>query len=171
MVHIMLSKFFHCTDSRIDALAAGLGDIASKSRVEFPEFELTHQGVSAYSDQPGNLFLDFTPQCPANPLQLLRTKIGGLAGEFTDSSEGHDQVGDGSGMFLPLMQYARLSSDLFSDAVVFAKAVVDDLGVPSSTTAWRLALARFQSQAAGDDWSEGGWAADISWELVASYPL
>jgi hypothetical protein len=74
-------------------------------------------------------------------------------------------------MFLPLMQFAALAPSLFDDAVVFAKAVVDDLDVPGSTTAWRLILARFQSQAAKGDWNQGGWATDVSWELIASYPL
>ena len=72
---------------------------------------------------------------------------------------------------ITLMQYAKLPSAVMADALEFARGVVDDLSVPESTTAWRLLLVRFQSQAAGEDWSGGRWAADLSWEIVSSYPL
>lgn len=171
MVHITLSGFFPCPDSSVNDLTAGLNTIASESRSGFPEFGLSHRGVSSHPDKPGNLFLDFTPQDPANPLRVLHERIGALTGDLADPVDPRDRAGDQPGMFLPLMQFAALAPSLFDDAVVFAKAVVDDLDVPGSTTAWRLILARFQSQAAKGDWNQGGWATDVSWELIASYPL
>ena len=69
------------------------------------------------------------------------------------------------------MQYASLPPAVFDDAVEFARAVVADLQVPSKTRAWRLLLLRFESAAAGDDWSGGRWAADLRWDLLASHPL
>jgi hypothetical protein len=171
MVHIMLSGFLSCPDDGVDALAAGLNAIAAESRASSPEFGLSHEGVSLHPGKPGNLSLDFTPQDSANPLRVIHSKIAGLAGALADSVDEQGQAVEETGMFLPLMQFAGLPPDLFDDAVVFAKAVVEDLGVPSATTAWRLVLARFQSQAAGDHWNQGGWATDVSWELAASYPL
>ena len=53
----------------------------------------------------------------------------------------------------------------------FARSVVESLATPSGTNAWRLMLARFQSQSAGDAWHQGGWANDVSWQLLASFPL
>jgi len=32
-------------------------------------------------------------------------------------------------------------------------------------------LLRFESEVAGEDWSHGGWAADLRWNLLASYPI
>jgi hypothetical protein len=60
---------------------------------------------------------------------------------------------------------------VFADAVEFAKEVVDGSEMPSMARAWRLLLIRFQSQAAGDDWSDGSWAADLSWQVLSSHEL
>ena len=70
-----------------------------------------------------------------------------------------------------MMQYASLPETILADAVEFAGAVVENLAIPAETNAWRLMLARFQSQSAGDTWDQGGWANDVSWKLLASFPL
>jgi hypothetical protein len=49
--------------------------------------------------------------------------------------------------------------------------VIQDLEIPEETRAWQLVLLRFESDAAGEDWSQGGWAADLRWNLLASYPI
>ena len=36
---------------------------------------------------------------------------------------------------------------------------------------WRLLLTRYSSDAAGDDWSNGRWAADLSWQQLHSHRL
>jgi hypothetical protein len=69
------------------------------------------------------------------------------------------------------MLYAKLPEGVFSDAVEFARTVAADLEVPSSARGWRLMLLRFESDAAGDDWNGGRWAADLRWELLSSHPL
>ena len=69
------------------------------------------------------------------------------------------------------MQHAELPPTVFDSAVVFAGAVVRDLEIPNETPAWQLVLLRFESDAAGEDWSHGGWAADLRWNLLASYPI
>ena len=171
MVHMKVSEFFPCADSSIDALAASLAGIASESRGKFPGFALSHHGVTTLPDLTGTIFLDFTPQDPANPLQILDTMIGGLVAGVVDAPEDSPGTRAISGIYLPLMQHANLSGGIFDDAVDFARALVNDLAVTGTTSAWRLILARFRSQAAGEDWDQGGWAADVTWELVASYPL
>jgi hypothetical protein len=69
------------------------------------------------------------------------------------------------------MQFADLSDAVFASAGVFANAVLQDLNVPTSTRAWQLLLVRFESDAAGDDWQDGGWKADLRWRILHSYPL
>ena len=58
-----------------------------------------------------------------------------------------------------------------ADAVEFAKGVAADLGVPAVAHAWKLVVLRYHSEAAGNDWGNGGWASDLSWEYLASYAL
>ena len=69
------------------------------------------------------------------------------------------------------MEYADLPLTVMADACEFAKGVAIDVGVPSVARAWRLALLRYHSEAAGDDWSHGRWASDIRWEYLSSYVL
>ncbi len=72
---------------------------------------------------------------------------------------------------ISLMQHAELPPTVFESAVVFAGAVINDLDIPNETRAWQLVLLRFESDAAGEDWSHGGWAADLRWNLLASFPI
>jgi hypothetical protein len=69
------------------------------------------------------------------------------------------------------MEYANLPPIVMADATEFAKGVAKDVGVPVVARAWRLVLLRYHSEAAGDDWSHGSWANDVSWEYLSSYTL
>lgn len=175
MVHLAVSGFFQCADSAVNALEAGLAGVAAQNRRDAPQFSMSHRGVASIPDDQGNIFLDFAldpaTESSPGPLDALR---GNLV-SFLDQAPGvvHDPQADGPVYrpHLPLMQFARLPDGVFSDAVEFAQAVVADLGVPATTKAWRLPLLRFHSEAAGDDWSGGGWAADLRWEPLSSHPL
>lgn len=179
MVHLAVSGFFQCTDNGLGALEAGLAKVAAQSRRDAPQFAMSHQGVASNPDDQGSIFLDFTldfatgsgPGPDPGPLNVLR----GNVVSFLDQAPGvlHDPQADGPiyRPHLPLMQFARLPDGVFSDAVEFAQAVVADLAVAATTRAWRLPLLRFHSEAAGDDWSGGGWAADLRWEPLSSHPL
>ncbi len=72
---------------------------------------------------------------------------------------------------IPLMSHANLPDSVFDGALDFARVVTDDLKVSQITRAWLLALTRFESNAAGDDWSNGRWANDLSWRAIGSYSL
>jgi hypothetical protein len=72
---------------------------------------------------------------------------------------------------MPLLSHADLPDTVFDSALEFARAVTDELKVSQITRAWRMVLTRFESNAAGDDWSGGRWAADLSWKVLASYGL
>ena len=175
MVHLAVSGFFQCTDNGLEALEAGLAGVAAQSRRDSPQFHLSHRGVASIPDDQGNIFLDFA-QDPAaesgpGPLDVLRGNIVSFLDQAPDVA--HDPQADGPiyRPHLPLMQFARLPEGVFSDAAEFARTVVADLVVPATTKAWRLPLLRFHSEAAGDDWSSGGWAADLRWEPLSSHPL
>ena len=171
MVHLMLSRFFPCHDDHLPVLSAGLAAIASDSREAAPGFPMSHHNVASLGEVPGTIFLDFTPQEPDHPLLTLHTNVDGLVNSVADGPDDAASAGTGTRIYLPLMQYADLPETIFADAVEFAGAVVENLATPAGANAWRLMLARFQSQSAGDFWDQGGWANDVSWKLLASFPL
>ena len=171
MVYLTVAGFFKCGDSAQPSLETGLSEVASRSTQAAPQFALYHNGVAAWPDAPGHIFLDFATPTISRALVDLQASVAKLLTE-TDGVEA-DGV-NSAGEFqphLPLMQYARLPEAVFADAVEFSRAVAADLQIPPGTQAWRLLLLRFKSDAAGDDWSGGSWAADLRWELLASYPL
>jgi len=171
MVHLAVSGFFQCTDKGLETLEAGLAGVAAQSRRNAPQFHLPHRGVSSVPDGQGDIFLDFATEGGPGPLDVLRVNIVSFLHQAPEVA--HDPQADGPiyRPHLPLMQFARLPDDVFSDAVEFAQAAVADLKVPATTSAWRLPLLRFHSEAAGDDWSGGGWSADLRWEHLSSQPL
>ena len=171
MVHLMLSRFFPCPDDHLPEFTAGLAAIASDSRETAPGFPISHRGVASLEEAPGTIFLDFTPQEPDHPLLTLHARVAGLVSNLADGPNDAAGPGAGTGIYLPLMQYADLPETIFADAVEFAGSVVENLATPSGANAWRLMLARFQSQSAGESWDQGGWANDVSWKLLASFSL
>lgn len=171
MVHIMLAGYFPCAGGQIESLDLGLGKLAVESRRDESQILLQRRGVATATDLPGTIFLDFGPLQEDDPLNILYKNVTDLVNEYSAATAvPHLTAGDFRPR-LPLMQFANLPSGVFSDAQEFARGVVDDMGLPRSTSAWRLMLARFHSQAAGENWQPGSWAADISWELLSSHAL
>ena len=171
MVHIMIAGFFPCSDDEIGSLDLGLGNLAAGSRRDYSQIPLIRRGVATAAELPGTIFLDFGPLQDDDPLKILYGNVVGLVNDNLATGQGLDLTVDHFRPRLPLMQFANLPPAVFSDAEEFARAVVEDTGLPESTSAWRLMLAQFQSQAAGENWEAGSWAADISWELLSSHPL
>ncbi len=169
MVHIMLAGFFPCSDDKIESLVPGLENLAAGSRDEAGQISLKRRGVATAPDVPGTIFLEFDSSPAHDSLTMLHGKVAGLVNDILGPGAQLDVVDFRPR--LPLMQFASLPSRVFSDAAEFARGVVDDMGLPELTTAWRLMLARFNSQAAGDGWEPGSWATDISWELISSHAL
>ncbi len=171
MVHIMLAGFFPCDEGQIESLDLGLGKLAAGSRRDSSPIPLKRRGVASAAELPGTIFLDFGPLQDDDPLKLLYGNVVGLVNDNLGTGEGLDLTVDDFRPRLPLMQFANLPPGVFSDAEEFARGVVEDTGLPESTSAWRLMLARFHSQAAGENWEPGSWSADISWELLSSHAL
>ena len=170
MVYLTVAGFFECAESAVPSLDAGLSAIADLSRERAAQFPLSHNGIATWPNGPGHIFLDFATPI-ASALINLHASVASLLDETTGVEADAVSAAGEFQPHLPLLQYARLSDGVFADAVEFARAVAADLQIPSGTQAWRLLLLRFESDAAGDDWSGGSWAADLRWELLASYPL
>ena len=174
MVYVAVADFFQCADSAVAKLEADLHSIALRSKQESPQFPMSHRGTGISPGVDRHIFLDFSDYNAADRPSGLNRLHNAVAGLLEDTSGVTQTPATGIEEYqplLPLMQYAQLPSAVFDDAVEFARAAVADLQVPTHTRAWRLLLLRFQSDAAGDDWSRGAWAADLRWELLASHPL
>ena len=168
MLHLTVAGFFQCSEAALAEVEAGLQIAAEESCQREPRFSLHQQGVTGAS---GNIFLDLSgPQRP-EALHKLHGDVVDIVRRVSGAVLEMEHVEGGYWPHVTMMQYAKLPSAVMADALEFAQGVVDDLAVPESTNAWRLLLVRFQSQAAEEDWSEGRWAPDLSWDIISSYPL
>ena len=175
-VHLPVADFFQCDVNSVPALEAQLGRAVQHIQRTHRGFPLAHQGVATLPGADGNIFLDFT--VPGNPPQRNLRTLGVLHHSVVDTLRQTSGVVADAGVVeenyrphLPLMQYANLPAPVFADAVEFARAVVSDLQLPQATKAWKLMLLRFESNAAGDNWDGGRWAADLRWNALTSYSL
>lgn len=178
IVHLTVADFFQCPDSAVSSVDAGLARVAEQSCRKAPQFSLSHQGVATFPEVTGTIFLDFATQVKSDvgtpgraPLHILHRNVIALLQRTLDVVPDLRFTGPNYRPHLTLMQHAKLPPAVFQDAVQFARAVVADLPVPATTQAWRLLLVRFESNAAGDNWDGGRWAADLRWNLLSSYSL
>ena len=154
-------------------LAAELERLAERYRRVSPRFPLFNRGITATRPAPsdGNIWVDFSPEVVNESLYRLQSLV-------ADLLERHPAVGGDRRVFGPdfppqiaLLSHADLPDSVFDSALEFARAVTDDLKVSQITRAWQLSLTRFRSAAAGADWSNGRWAADLQWQVIGSYSL
>ena len=194
MVHLPLSGYFALDAGRDgDSDAAGAGDsdagrnaAASESRLTAeleqlstryrrvsPRFPLFNRGLAVTRTAPadGNIWLDFSPEVVNESLYRLQALVSDLLARHPAISADPGKFGTDFPPQIPLLSHANLPDSVFDSALEFARAVTDELKVSQITRAWRITLIRFASDAAGDDWSSGRWAADLSWRAIASYGL
>ena len=171
MLHLPLVEYFQCPEPDIDSVDGLLETVARETREATPRFNLNHRGVTTWPDRPGDVGLDFSGGGASAPLNALHRSLTDQLGRVPGVTLGDGASGKEFQPRIALMQHADLPGSVLADAEKFAKAVVVDLQVPVRTRAWRLLLVRFQSQAAGEDWSDGSWAADLSWRTLSSHEL
>ena len=171
LLHLTLADFFQCPEGSVEAIDRGLAGIAEHVRGSDPQFPLHQRGVATFPGVSGNIFLDFATSARTESLYMLHGAITQLLQGTTGVTPDLRFTGENYWPHITLMQQATLPASVFQSAVEFAGAVVRDLQVPIRTRVWQLVLVRFESNAAGDDWDNGRWAADLSWRIVASYPL
>ncbi|PKB71442.1 MAG: hypothetical protein BZY87_05480 [SAR202 cluster bacterium Io17-Chloro-G6] len=171
LLRMSVVSYFQCEDNAVDLLLHDAARLAEESRKRSPGFSINCQGVArgGPTEESNNVYLDFQETNPNHPLTVLQseatTLVDGLPGAVLppESGEFHPKIN--------LMEYANLPPDVMAEAYDFSKGVAIDMRVPSLARAWRLVLLRYHSEAAGGDWSQGGWAPDLRWEILASYML
>ena len=177
MLHMPMSDYFPLdvddTGTAEAQLAGELERLAERYRRVSPRFPLFNRGITTTrrDQSDGNIWLDFSPEVVNESLYRLQAMV-------ADLLERNPTVGGDRRVFgpdfppqIPLLSHADLPDSVFDGALDFARAVTDDLKVSQITRAWRLALTRFESNAAGDDWANGRWAADLSWRAIGSFSL
>ena len=171
LLHLTLADFFGCTDAAVETIERGLAELAEELRQGEPQFALPQRGVGTFPGVAGNIFVDFSTDTGSDAVYALHEAVTGLLQRTDGVTPDLRFAGENYWPHITLMQQATLPTSVFDSAVEFAGAVVQDLQVPERTRAWQLILVRFESNAAGDDWDNGRWAADLSWRIVGSYPL
>jgi len=176
MVHIPVADFFQCDENSVPALEARLGRVWPEGQRSRGNLRLQHRGVATSPEATGHIYLDFTvpgppPVASLERLNDLHRAVADALRQTYGAVPGLRSMDENYRPHLPLMQHANLPPPVFADAVEFARAVVTDLQLPQATTAWKLLLVRYESNAAGDNWDAGRWAADLRWNVVASYAL
>ena len=177
MLHMPMSDYFPLDADGAGAneaqLAGDLERLADRYRRVSPRFPIFNRGITTTrtSESDGNIWIDFSPEVVNESLYRLQSMV-------ADLLERNPAVGGSRHVFspdfppqIPLMSHADLPDSVFDGALDFARAITDDLKVSQITRAWRLAITRFESNAAGDDWSGGRWANDLSWRAIGSFSL
>lgn len=177
MVHMPISEYFPF-DGADDPVAQGqlageLEQLAERYRRVSPRFPLFNRGITTTRDIPddGNIWLDFSPEVVNESLYRLQSMVADLLERNAAVIGPRLVLGPGFPPQIPLLSHANLPESVFDSAVEFARSVTDELKVSQITRAWRLTLTRFESNAAGDDWSGGRWATDLQWRVIGSYSL
>ncbi len=170
MLHLTLAGYFQCAEDSVSSVSAGLERVAGQT-VAAGGVPLAHRGIATYPDVTGHIFLDFSSPAITEELDRLHHDVSGLLRQTRGVATDPRITGEDFRPHISLMQHARLNQSVYDTAVEFYRQVVRDLELQDVTRAWQLVLVRFQSEAAGDDWDQGRWAADLSWESLASYPL
>ncbi len=183
MLRMNLIPYFQCSETALDLLAHGISRIADQSRRRSPRFSINCFGVSSDREnggvsldfhnsgrrQKGVSGVDFPMPAPQHPLVQLRVDsaefIAGLSGAHCSDDE------DPYRPHIALLEHGGLPHTVLADATEFARGLYIDLAIPAVARVWRLAILRYTSNAAGDDWSDGRWASDLSWKCLNSYVL
>lgn len=177
MLHMRMSDYFPFDGvdepSAEDQLARELEQLAERYRRVSPRFPLFNRGITTTrdNDDDGNIWLDFSPEVVNESLYRLQSMVTDLLERNSGVLSPRRVFGPDFPPQMPLLSHANLPDSVFDSAVEFARSVTDDLKVSQITRAWRLTLTRFESNAAGDDWSGGRWAADLQWRVIGSYSL
>ena len=162
MLRMPLTPYFPCPDDRLSILEAQLQSIAGEKGSAEPCL-LRRTGIVADPAMNG-IVLEF--QAPAQLYDLQRRSL--------EAARSHSSATEPPAPFRPriaLLEYGAFPEDILPDAVEFAEGIASGLEVGETAVPWRLLLTRYSSAAAGDDWSNGRWAADLSWQQLVSHPL
>lgn len=162
MVRVALTPYFPCPDRRVRALEEQVEEIARQT-AETKPYMLRRSAMTAVAS-PGAVIMTF--QAPEPLAELQRRAL--------EAAQDHFPRLELSRPFVPgiaLLEYADLDETMLLDVTEFAEGVASGLDMTEMALPWRLLLTRYSSEAAGEDWSGGRWAADLSYRPLHSHRL
>ena len=162
MLRMALTPFFPCADDRLTMLATQVEGIADETSREKP-YTLSRSGIVADHSMNG-VVLEFQAPPPLFDLQrkVLEAAQGNSPGLYPPEP---------FRPYIALLEYGVFPEAILPDAADFAAGVASGLDMTQMALPWRLLLTRYASEAAGDDWSGGRWASDLSWKQLYSHSL
>ena len=169
-VHLPLTGYFPCREEEVPALAAALEKVAEDFRNEYPDAFVIRSGLLAIGQKEGSIYVPFDGVSGSSSEPRSADLLQGEVREVL-SRLNLTLGGKLTPVNFALLQNAGLPDQVFQSAVRFAEGVVNGLQLPERVAPSELTLFRYESAAAGEDWSGGSWAADLSWRIVNSYPL
>ncbi len=177
-VHVPLTGYLPCREALAPSIEASLEEIAARFRDRNPGAFVSRRGVTADAGNRGNIYVELAdagggpggggtgPGPGGQPIALLRSQV-------TETLAQHnlEAFAEGDGLRFALLQCADMPAPVFDSAVRFAEGIIDGVDLAVRGQVFDLALFRYESDAAGEDWEGGGWAGDLRWEVVNSFPL
>ncbi len=185
-VHLPLTDYFPCTEDAVPSITSELEDIAAGFRKRELYAFVERSRLVADTHGRGDIFLEMADanQLPAGggsrlvgrgrsgsqprfmPTEQLRSEIAAALGRWHISA-----VEERDGIRFGLLLCSDLPPQVFARAVAFAEGVFSGVDMAMQCYLSDLTFFRYESTAAGEDWSGGGWASDLSWKIVGSYSL
>lgn len=162
MLRMALTPYFPCPDDRLSILASQVEGIAGETADQKP-YMLRRTGITVVPST-SSVVMEF--EAPAQLFELQRKAM--------EAAQSHSAGLYSAHPFRPgiaLLEYGNFPEDILKDAAQFAEGVASGLDITEMALPWRLLLTRYWSEAAGDDWSNGRWAADLSWQQLYSHTL
>ena len=162
MLRMRLTPFFPCPDDRLPILASQVETIARETEGTEP-YRLRRTGITPISST-NSVAMEF--EAPTSLYELQQKAM--------ECAQTHSVGLYSTHPFHPaikLLEYGNLPDGVLEDAARFADGVTTGIDMTETAQPWRLLLTRYSSAAAGEDWSNGRWAADLSWQQLASHPL
>lgn len=161
-LRMALTPYFPCPEERLNILTGQVEEIAQDTRDQ-KSYILRRTGVSVVADTT-SVVLEF--DAPSTLFDLQHKAM--------EAAQSHSAGLYSSNPFRPgiaLLEYGAFPEAMLADAALFAEGVASGLNMTEMALPWRLHLTRYSSEAAGEDWSQGRWASDLSWQHLASHSL
>ena len=186
-VHVPLTGYLPCREPVVPYIEAGLEEAAAAFRGRNPDTFVSRRGIMAEAGNRGNIYVDFGdagggPPGPGGGGILGRggpgsgpgrQSIDQLRSQVAATLVQHNlgTLTEGDCLRFALLQCADMPAPVFDSAVRFAEGIIDGVGLAVNGRVFELALFRYESAGAGDDWDGGGWTADLRWQVVNCFPL
>ena len=162
MLRMSLTPYFPCPDDRLPVLVTQVEGIAGETADKKPCL-LRRAGITI---APGTSSVVMEFEAPEPLFELQRKAM-----EAARSHSGEQHPANAWRPAITLLEFGNFPEEILKDAARFAEGVASGLDMTETALPWRMLLTRYSSEAAGDDWSHGRWASDLSWQLLASHPI